>query len=107
MGKATARRWEIAILKMVELIGLKRVIEQIGVERIVHHLGIKRILTHMTLHEMLNAYGIERFVAELTPEEKDVLRRVLQVPRAPAKNRAGRPSAEKRPARNASPPAAK
>ena len=54
---------------MVAVSGLKQVINQVGVRRVLDEVGLPRVLEEA---------GLEKFVSQLTPEQREEIKRLLQ-----------------------------
>ena len=54
---------------VVAVFGLKQVIDQVGVRRVLDEVGLPRVLEEV---------GLEEFVSQLTPEQREEVKRLLQ-----------------------------
>jgi hypothetical protein len=71
-GMAKQRRGglRLDLAPIVESMGMDWVIEQLGAERVIEHLGLKRVVDKVG--------GVKRLWAELSPEQKQQLKQLIQ-----------------------------
>ncbi|RMG25365.1 MAG: hypothetical protein D6732_22470 [Methanobacteriota archaeon] len=79
---------EIGLDRVIEEIGLDRVIEEIGLDRVIEEIGLDRVIEEIGLHQVIEEIGLDRVIKEvgiedlvqiLTPEQKEQLRKLLNM----------------------------
>ncbi|RMG37484.1 MAG: hypothetical protein D6732_06680 [Methanobacteriota archaeon] len=68
---------QIGIERVIDQIGIERVIDQIGIERVINQIGINRVIENISFSQLIELLGIEKLHAELTAEQKEQLKRLL------------------------------
>lgn len=69
MARQTTRPFRLDLTPIVQTMGMDWVIQQLGAERVIEHLGAKEVVQHL---------GVNRLWAELSPEQRRQLKRLLQ-----------------------------
>jgi hypothetical protein len=69
MAKQT-KPLRLDLTPIVRTMGLEWVIEQLGAKQVIEHLGLKRVIDEVG--------GVDRFWAELTPEQRRQLKHLAQ-----------------------------
>jgi hypothetical protein len=57
---------------------LRRLIEMVGVKQVMDQLGLKRVREEVGLKRVVEAVGPGEFVSQLTPEQREEFKRLLQ-----------------------------
>ncbi len=70
MAKQKKEPLRLDLTPIVKTMGMEWVIEHLGVKRVIEHLGLKRVIEE--------AGGVKQLWAELTPEQRQQLKRLTQ-----------------------------
>jgi hypothetical protein len=64
---------------VIEQLGTKRVIEELGTKRVIEELGTKRVIEELGTKQVIEGLGgVKRLWAELSPEQRRELKRLVQ-----------------------------
>jgi hypothetical protein len=69
MAKGTRGQLRLDLTPVIETMGMDWLIEQVGAKQVIEHLGAKRVIRELG--------GVEGLLAELTPDQRRQLRRLL------------------------------
>jgi hypothetical protein len=64
--------------EVIEQVGIDRVIEQVGIDRVIEQVGIDRVIEQVGEKELIKRIGLDRFLASLSPRQRQELKRRLQ-----------------------------
>lgn len=78
MARIGGKKVLFDIRPAVESLGLKRVIDQVGLGRVIEAVGADRVMEEIGEREVRCWLNVERYVAGLSPAERQELKRRLQ-----------------------------
>jgi hypothetical protein len=78
MARAMGKRLKFDIRPAIESLGLDEVIEQVGIDRVIEQVGIDRVIEQVGEKELIKRIGLDRFLASLSPRQRQELKRRLQ-----------------------------
>ncbi len=87
MGRAKARKFALDLRPVIEHLGwqevirqtgLKALLDELGAKRVLDELGAKRVLDELGPKQVLDELGLDQLVAQLSPQQRRELQRLLQ-----------------------------
>jgi hypothetical protein len=79
MARQTKRPFRLDLTPIVKTMGMEWVIEQLGAKRVIEQLGARRVIEQLGARRVIEQLGgVEQLWAELTPEQRRQLKRLVQ-----------------------------
>ncbi len=69
---------EVGLARVIEEVGIPQLIEKVSLSRLIEEVGISRLIEEVGISQMIEAVGLGRLLNELTPEQRDILRKLLE-----------------------------
>ncbi|MBI1917727.1 MAG: hypothetical protein HYS12_23775 [Planctomycetes bacterium] len=79
MARQTKKAWPPEWTPVVKSMGIEWLIEHVGAKKLIEYLGAKQVIEHLGVKRVIDELGgVKQLWGELTPEQRQQLKRLAQ-----------------------------